>query len=163
MNVGELEASSRAQLTSQLLPLPLPLTLALEKRTAPLLNRINTSQWGPIISTLTNLSPSSFAMEALYSCIQLVVEICLHERIQPKLIGPVDELETMSKQQGMKEILELETFTNQDPSTSYHIFQEVGTPWPYFVSLQGDNNILGPLFRDTQCLMDLREKDLLQS
>src|SRR5258705_11954618 len=69
----------------------------------------------------------------------------------------------MSKQQGMKEVLELETFTNQDPSTSYHIFQELGTPWPYFVLLQGENNILGPLFRDTQCLMDLREKHLLQS
>src|SRR5260221_3285004 len=69
----------------------------------------------------------------------------------------------MSKQQGMKEVFELEMFTNQDPSTSYHIFQKLGTPWPYFVSLQGDNNILGPLFRDTQHLMDLREKDLLQS
>ena len=63
----------------------------------------------------------------------------LHERLHPKLIGPVDELETMSKQQGRKEVLELEMFTNKDPSTSYHIFQKLGTPWPYFVSLQGDN------------------------
>src|SRR5258708_19475453 len=83
--------------------------------------------------------------------------------IHPKLIGPDDELETMSKQQGMKEVFELETFTNQDPSTLYHIFQKLGTPWPYFVSLQGDNNILRPLFRDTQSLIDLTKKHLLQS